>query len=297
MDEVVLENERGRAVILPRAGAGMRSLRVRASGGEWSELLTAVDGRPDPTVLPQGTGSFIMAPWPNRIRDGVLHANGAELQLPKNLDPHAIHGTVRDREWRVVASTTSSATLDASLTSPWPSRGTVTYEVSLDGPSLRQSLTVEAAEGEQPFPAGFGWHPWFRQDIGTGPPQVRVPGQKTAWELEEDFSATGRQLEPEQSVDLRSGLVAEPGEINQCMRIDPGSPAAIEWPDAIRLEIRSSPEVAHLIVYATEESVCVEPETCTINAFRLAAEGIGDTGTVEVRPGQPLSGWTRWSWE
>ena len=26
-------------------------------------------------------------------------------------------------------------------------------------------------------------------------------------------------------------------------------------------------------------------------------EGIGDTGTVEVRPGHPLSGWTRWSWE
>ena len=297
MDEVVLENERGRAVISPRAGAGMRSLRVRASGGKWSELLTGGEGRHDPTVLPQGTGSFIMAPWPNRIRDGVLHANGAEYQLPKNLPPHAIHGTVRDREWRVVASTASSARLATSLSDPWPFRGSVTYEVSLDGPSLRQSLTVEADEGEQPFPAGFGWHPWFRQDIGTGSPQVEVPGQKTAWEFDEDFSATGRQLEPQQVLDLRSGLVVQPGEINQCMRIDPGSPAVIEWPDAIRLEIRSSPEVAHLIVYATEESICVEPQSCTINAFRLADEGIGDTGTVEVQPGRPLSGWTRWSWE
>ena len=317
MDEVVLENESGRVVISPRAGASLRSLRVRPAGrgwrdvragvtgesmvirprtAEWYELLTGGDGPHAPTVLPQGTGSFIMAPWPNRLRYGILHAPEAEYQMPINRPPHAIHGLVRDWEWQVVEAIGSMARLSVALEDPWPFAGTVRYNVSLDGPSLVQSLTIEAAEGAKPFPAGFGWHPWFRRDLGTGSPRVQVAGQRTVWEADEEFSATGRQLETEQVADLRRGLVPEPDQVDQCMRIEPGSPTVVQWPNAVTLEIDSSMELAHVQVYAPEESVCVEPESCTVNAFRLAQGGVGDTGTVEVAPGRPFSGWTRWSW-
>ena len=317
MDEVVLENESGRVVVSPRAGASLRSLRVtpaarpylelrvgmsvesaeiRPRNAEWVELLTGGDDPHDPTTLPQGTGSFIMAPWPNRLRYGILRAGGAEYQMPINRPPHAIHGFVRDREWEVVKATGSAARLSVALDDPWPFAGTVKYNISLDGPSLVQSLTIEAPEGGQPFPAGFGWHPWFRRDLGTGSPRVQVAGQRTVWEVDEEFSATGRQLDVEQVPDLRKGLVPELGQVDQCMRIEPGSPTVVQWPNAITLEINSSTEMGQLQVYAPEESVCVEPESCTVNAFRLAQEDIADTGTVEVAPGHPLSGWTRWSW-
>ena len=42
-----------------------------------------------------------MVPFAGRIRDGRFTFAGRVHQLPRNLPPHAIHGTVFDRPWRV----------------------------------------------------------------------------------------------------------------------------------------------------------------------------------------------------
>jgi aldose 1-epimerase len=284
-------------VISPHAGASLRSLRVRTSGGQWFELLTGGQGPHSAAELPQGTGSFIMAPWPSRLRNGILHANGSTYQMPPNRGPDASHGLVRDQQWSVASATSSKAILTTGLDDPWPFKGRVVYEASLEGASLRQSIDIEAGEDEVSFPAGLGWHPWFRRDLGTGLPSVFVPGQRSAWEQRADFSATGVQLGPEQAVDFRSGLVADQVGLDQCMTVEHGSEAVVDWPNAVRLAIHSSEVVSHVHVYITRDSICIEPESCTFNAFRLAAEGIGDTGARQAEPGRPLSGSTRWSWD
>ena len=296
-NKVTLQNDHGRAVLSPLAGASLRSLRVRSSGSETHELLVGGEGPHDPLRLPSGTGSFIMAPWPNRIRDGELHATGALYRLPVNMGRFAIHGTVRDRAWQVLSASSTTVRLAVELGDPWPFGGLVLYEASLEGPSFWQSLTIQATEGGQPFPAGLGWHPWFRRNLGTGDVRIHVPGQEIVWELDHEMCATGRQLKPQGPTDLRWGLVPEVGSLDHCLRIEPGTPAQLEWPGALTLEIRSSPEVSHLQVYTPEDAVCVEPQSCTVDAFRLAALGIEGTGAAEAAPGRPFTGWTRWSWE
>lgn len=317
MEIVVLENENCRVIISPLAGASMRSLRVKpktissidsasnpssmprrtsSSLAEWYELLTGGNDPHDPKVLPQGNGSFIMAPWTNRLRYGILHAHGYEYQLPINREPHAIHGFVRDREWEVIIATDSKVELTTKLDKPWPFNGSIHYQISITGDSLIQSLTIEAEDGQPPFPAGFGWHPWFRMNIGTGSAMVQVPGQKNVWEVDNEFSATGKQLEPESRTDLRHGMWIESMGIDQCMQIIPGSPTIVQWPNAVTLTIISSPELETLHVFAPERSICVEPETSTINAFRLDNEGYPNTGTEQIKVGFPLTGWTKWSW-
>ena len=136
---VELSNGHGRAVISSHAGATLRSLEVAANENTY-ELLSGATEDVDANETPSGVGSFIMAPWVNRIHRGKLATGGGEFELPINSGEHAMHGTVRGREWDVVSQDEVSATFRIELEEPWPFKGHVLYAVKLDGPSLVQTL-------------------------------------------------------------------------------------------------------------------------------------------------------------
>ncbi len=324
MENVVIENDYGRAVVSPGAGAALRSLRVKA-GRAAQELLHGGDAELDPAKLPQGTGSFIMAPWPNRIRDGRLIAPDGEHVLPVNSGVHAIHGLLREREWQVVEKSSTAVMLRAELQPPWPYRGAVISRTALNGPALEQTLVVEAAPGEKPFPAGFGWHPWFRRSLGPAPSASSGPGPSThsassgqassvppaaedkqaslralaeaMWVLDPTVTPTGETVRPPIISQLEKGARLAAGSIDGCFRLAPGHRATLSWPE-IKLNIVSSDTVSHLMVYTPKDgtALCVEPQTCCVNATQLAARGVAGTGAAVAAPGAPLTGWTRWSW-
>ena len=81
-----------RLTVDPRQGGRMASLRI----GEREVLLTEGWG-------PIRWGCYPMAPFAGRIRDGRFTFRGRDVQLPLNLPPHAIHGTVFERPWEVVS--------------------------------------------------------------------------------------------------------------------------------------------------------------------------------------------------
>ena len=299
MDEIVLQNSEIRAVFSPGAGAVLRSLRALTDRGE-IELLAGGEGPHDPAVAERGTGVPIMAPWPNRIRDGRLIVDGATFQLPLDWPPHAIHGTVSDVRFAASitagddASAATACRMSAELEQPWPFRGSVHMDAALDGPSLVQTLTVEAAESERRFPAGFGWHPWFRRNLAGGDVSIRASVRKV-WVVEDDTTATGETEDPSGPADLRPGRTPEIGSLDTCFSIEPESAVELKWPE-ITLTLTSSRALSHLVVFTPERAVCVEPQTCAMDAFRLQREGISGTGTVFVSPGNPLTGRTVWTW-
>lgn len=293
MSLVKLENEHGRAVVSAHAGATLRSLRVRAGGSE-HELLSGGLGELDEPVTPSGVGSFIMAPWVNRIHEGRLVTEHGEFELPVDSGVHAIHGTVRDAEWDVVSSDASSAVLRIGLSDPWPFAGDVVYRVGLDGASLRQTLEVHAADGERSFPAGVGWHPWFRRSLGSDEVTVRADAV-AQWELDPEVVPSGVFEETAACRKLRSGGHFTVGEVDDCFMLGDEPSAELRWPE-VALRMDSSPEITHAMVYSPEDSVCVEPQTTAVNAFQLAARGVENTGTRVVSPGNPLVATTTWSW-
>jgi len=292
---IVLENEYGRAVISPFTGASLRSLQV-VSGGNQFELISGGDGEYDPRHVESGTGSFIMAPWPNRITDGKLYMNGEVVHtLPTDGDRHAQHGTVRRREWSILGSSGNSAHLAIELLPPWPFPGHLEYEVKLEGPSLVQSFLATDSGGSI-YPFGIGWHPWFRRDLGSGPVVAHIPWQEIVWELDDEMVSTGRQLAPEGPTDLRLPMTPEIGSLDHCFRVSVGSTSFLGWPDGPTMAITSSDNVSHLQVYTPEDAICVEPQTCAVDAFRQAGEGHEVKGALMVTATEPASGWTRWSW-
>ena len=299
MDEIVLQNNEVRAVFSPRAGAALRSLRVLKDGSE-IELIAGGEGPHDPSTLEMGTGCFLMAPWPNRIRDGRLIVDGEAYRLPLNWPPHAIHGTVMDAPFTASitagdeASNATACRMSTDLAPPWPFSGSVHLDAAVDGRSLVQTLTIEAAEGERRFPAGFGWHPWFRRNLGGGDVSVWADVQRV-WVTGDDMTATGETVDPAGRTDLRRGPVPEVGSLDVCFSIEPGSAVELRWPE-IKLTLKSSRTLSHLVVFTPEHAVCVEPQSCTIDAFKYQCEGVEGTGTVFVSPGNPLVGRTVWTW-
>lgn len=113
----------------------------------------------------------ILAPWPNRVVDGVYTFDGVDRQLPLT-EPargHALHGLLAWARWSVVEASASHVRLAASVVPtdgyPFPLDVVVTY--ALDDAGL--TTTVEATNtGKTAAPYGTAPHPY----LSAGPGHV-----------------------------------------------------------------------------------------------------------------------------
>lgn len=294
MSLIEIGNEFGSAVVSSHAGATLRSLKAKVHGTTYELLSGGLNTSLDDAETPSGVGSFIMAPWVNRIHRGKLVTEHGEFELPVDSGAHAIHGTVRHREWDLVSQDDTSAEFRIALEDPWPFQGKVVYRIALEEASIQQMLEVHAAEGERSFPSGVGWHPWFRRSLGSD--ELTVQADAVAqWELGAEVVPSGVVEETDVSRKLKAGSGFEVGEVDGCFQLGNDRTASLRWPE-LTLRMTSSPEVSQVMVYSPAHSVCVEPQTTTVNAFQLAARGVEGTGTRVVTPENPLVATTTWAW-
>jgi len=141
-----------RATILPGAGAAF----ARLDHAGRAMLVPVPDGA-DPN---RGFhGSFLMAPWTNRLDGGRIAVAGVEHRMPVNRpeEDTAIHGFLRDMAWDVQQAGQSHLVLGCGFDRP-PFAGTARLEARLaaDHLALSVSLTNRAPA---PTPMGLGWHP------------------------------------------------------------------------------------------------------------------------------------------
>jgi aldose 1-epimerase len=255
--DLVLEAAGVRAAVLPADGGRLGSLTV-----DGRELLVT-EG-----YGPISWGSYPMAPWAGRIRHGELGFRGGLYRLPLGMPPHAIHGVVYDRPWRVV----DAATITVELDERWPFRGRVTQRFTLDDDGLEVAMTLEA---DEPMPAVLGWHPWFRRVLAEGDEPVRVR-----------FRADEMLARDAEGIPTGERVAPSPGPWDDAFTGIRERPV-LEWPGRLRLEISSS--CPWLVVYTMpEHAVCVEPQSGPPNGPNLAPE--------VVEPGAHLTHVMRWRW-
>ena len=82
----MIEMEAGDAFVTVAPTDGGRIAQIQVG-----ELALLKDDR---SGGPMTWGSYPMAPWAGRVRHGRFEFDGRTHQLPRNLEPHAIHGTV-----------------------------------------------------------------------------------------------------------------------------------------------------------------------------------------------------------
>jgi len=294
-ENLTIKNEFASVTLSPDFGASLRSIKVKKNGSEY-ELLVGGNDPHDPTELPHGDGSFIMAPWVNRIRDGRLVSPDGVHDLPMNAPPHAIHGLVRERKWTVKESTESTAELEIELEEPWPYAGRIEYSLSLEGQSLVQTMRLIAGENEiRPFPGGVGWHPWFNASLGSDF-VVATADVSAQWTLDNTATADGTLGVTDITTRLQNGTRFGVREVDGCFLRKPNGTAVLKWPE-LTFTISGSEEITHFMFFSPEDTLCVEPQTSTIDAAKYAAQGIENTGHVIVDRENPLVATTTWSWE
>lgn len=149
-----------------------RAVAVEVGGG----LREAtVDGRPlldgyAEDARADGARGQVLAPWPNRLRDGRWTWQGDSQQLPlTEPDKHnASHGLVRWVPWTAVRSGEDAVRLECQVFPQpgYPFRLGVAAEYRVDpGTGLSVVLTATNA-GDGPAPVALGQHPYLAPPDG-----------------------------------------------------------------------------------------------------------------------------------
>jgi aldose 1-epimerase len=124
---------------------------------------------PEDAMAPAFSGT-VLAPWPNRLRDGEFRFQGVNYDVPLNEHDRqtALHGLVAHTTFSTVDETPVSVTLEHVVVPthgyPWPVRLLVTYTLTADGLVVRTDVTNLGATAA---PFGLGFHPWLSP--GDGP--------------------------------------------------------------------------------------------------------------------------------
>lgn len=278
------------AVILPEYGGRLHQLTL-AIDGQPEPLLHTPDNPPEYRDRPTRGGSFPMAPWPNRVRDGRFDFQGATHELPVDGRPHAMHGRVHFAEWEVVARTARIVELVSPFDDGWPWPGKAWQRYEITDTSLRMKLEVRAERDA--FPAGCGWHPWFRRELRGNEARLRVPAGRRY--ILGDGIPTGEMVEPSGDHDLRELVPLGDRRLDDCYTELEG-PIEIDW-GAVRLAMTIACPQPHVQVFTPEYAFCVEPQTCAPDAFNMSARGSVTSGMAIAAPGRPVGIESRWSWE
>ncbi len=302
---VTLRDERWEVDVLPGTGASLGAGRIRTADGVWRDLLRPT--RRTAAGDPEKCASFPMIPWSNRIRAGVLPFADRRWQLQRNAaDGTAIHGAVRHAHWDVVEHSGTAVTLAVETSTqvgvnfPWQFGATIRY--ALEDGALVVTTSIRNTDVE-PFPAGFGHHPYLsRALLPVGAPVREYP--PTAGPLVQVPAGAGYRLTaalPDgpsgplpSRADFRSLRPLGTAFVDDVLTdLDPAAPTTVEYPDeGVRVDLTMDPVYRHLVLYAPRRRCyfALEPATNVNDGFTLHERGVPGTGVFVLEPGEERSG-------
>lgn len=272
---------------IAQVGASLRSLHI-----------AGVDLVP-PYPLSQPTpacSGVVLAPWPNRVRDGRWNDDGTTRQLAIT-EPklnNASHGLLRFAAYEF-AQTDSAVTLTSAIVPqtgyPYLIETSVTYVLTATGIEVTHTLVNRS---ETSAPVALGTHPFLT--IGDVDPQdlvLRVPAAMQ-FETDERMLPTGSTAAPQSLRDgVRLGDVTLDTGFSDLTRDADGLVRhSLTAPDGRRVTLWQGEGFDFVQVYTTPAypgqalAVAIEPMTAPADAFN---SGIG------VRRLAPDETWTlRW---
>jgi aldose 1-epimerase len=244
----MIEMEAGQAFVSIDAESGGRIAQITV--GEVALL------KDDRSGGPMIWGCYPMAPWAGRVRHGRFEFDGERVQLPQNLAPHAIHGTVYTSEWQVVDAGRDYCEMRCDLS--WQFGGTAHQHLTLDEHGLTCMLSVYAVQ--QAMPAVVGWHPCFRKplqaDLEFESMHVR----------DHEYIATATLVDP------------APHPWDDAF-VQPRSPLRLHYPG---LTVTLDSDCDTWVVYDEPADItCVEPQSGPPDAFTIG-------GSTRLEPGELL---------
>ena len=285
-----IEAEGHRAVVVEVGGV----LRSYAAGDR--EIL---DGFAADELSPASAGQ-ILAPWPNRIRDGhyTFDQTAYQLSLTEPARHNAIHGLVNWARWHVADQSPDAVTLAFDLPAqvgyPWSLALRTRWSVSAGGLRCDQDV---ANTSDANAPWGYSVHPYLQlTGVAVDDILLKVPGRTRV--------LADNRLLPIGAVKVAGGEYdfTEPRRIGDAVLdttfgdieydADGGSAVTIASPDGARtVTVWGDGNFKWWQVFTGDtlhgerhrRSVAIEPMTCPPDAFRSGRD------LIVLEPGQTWS--------
>jgi aldose 1-epimerase len=289
---LVLGSEHWRIGVLPDVGGSLAFGQIADEDG-WADLL-----RPTPTerrAQSMDCASYVLAPWSNRVRNGVLRYEGRTWQLRKNeAQINAIHGTANEFSWRVLSHDSGSCALEFDSASvvganfPWTFLTQVRYEVSGTVFTVTTTLLNTSSEA---FPAGFGHHPYFQRRLAGSQDEVRVQiPASSAFKLH-NCLPDGPPVPIEPRLDFREMRPLGAEFIDDCLTArDAAAPIRFLYPRSRReIHLQAEALFSAIVLYVPqtgEDFFAVEPVTNANDGFSLYERGVPGSGVFVLDPGE-----------
>lgn len=265
-----------------------------------------IDGYPSGEIC-DGSAGQILAPWPNRIRDGRYPFRGHthQLALTEPVFHNAIHGLACWVRWQAVEVRPEAVVVEHDLVPqpgyPWPLRMRTTWSI---GPGGLRADHEATNTGDEPCPFGIAPHPYLQiPGVAVEDLTLRVPARSrlltdgrclpigAARVAGGDYDYTTARKIGSAVLDVTFGDV-DPGP-------DGTSTVTITAPDGSAVTMWADEAFGWWQVYTGDtqppprhrRSVAVEPMTCPPDAFRSGRDVIvldpGDTwrGSWGIRRG------------
>lgn len=294
---IEIGGDRWRVGVLPGTGASLAHGRIRMPDGAWRDLLRPT--RPAALRTAPLCASYVLVPFSNRVRDGVLRYGGRTWQLRRNSpDGTAMHGTGHEFAWEVAARTDDAVTLVLDTGAlvganyPWSFRAEVTYAVQGSRLTIGTRLTNTDSEA---FPAGFGHHPFFRRGIldpEVSEVLVSIPNE-AAYPAEAAIPVGPPGAIPAHA-DYRDLRALDGAFIDVCLTgRRSGEPVRMVWPaSGVQVTMHADDVFAHTVFYSPRHKpfFAVEPVTNANDGFNLMAQGVDGHGVFVLEPGATRHG-------
>lgn len=233
----------------------------------------------DGDIAPGATG-ITLAPWANRVEDGVWYLDGKKQQLDVTevSRNNASHGLLRNASYELVDESEFSVTLEAPIFPqhgyPFLVRHRVQYALAEDlGLVVRQTL-LNDSQASAPFVLGS--HPYLR--LGDVPAGDLVLTVGAGRRLVADDRLIPRSSEPVSGdTDLRGGRTVSELDIDVAytdLAFDGGvARQTLQASDGRSVSLWQDDSCAYVHVFVTDQfpgrakAVAIEPMTGPANAF------------------------------
>ena len=272
-----------RRAVVTEVGATLREYSV---GPE-----RILDGFSEDDICSGGRGQ-LLAPWPNRIRDGFFEFAGENNQLPINevARHNAIHGLVRWLPWRPLEQKAHlvrlAVTLPAQPGYPFTLGLEVAYEVGATG--LRVKATARNLSDRR-APYGFGQHPYLSAGTELVDDLTLTVPARSRLVVNEGLIPTGQRMPADFQAGRRIGDLALDTAFTDLEVSDGIWHVQIEGRYVVRLWGESSLPYVQLFSGDTlppgqrRRGLAVEPMSCPANAFQTGE------AVIVLEPGGEIS--------
>lgn len=240
--------------------------------------------------------SSLLAPFPNRIKDGTYKYKDHTYQLAINEEPrkNALHGFIYKRPFELkdehydddAATLTFSHNYNGEIDGyPFPFYTEIVMKLSASA-GLEVTMNFKNTS-EHTIPFGFGWHPYFKLKGNVDELSIQFPPVKY-FEVDERMIPTGKIKDFNTFNELQK--IGE-ADLDNCFKLDTDAEIVktiIKDPEGNTLQLwqetgENKFNFLQCFIPPHRKSIAVEPVTSCINAFN---NGIG---LLELEKGKNAS--------